>query len=158
MNDKKELETFALTGIYLVYLIIILIINNGSIFNNYFYIPTIIFTCLFGGLIKIDITKLDSFFEMLLKFCNSIITIILILLAFVLVEAKGIIEKNSQGDALLSVGWIVIFLFGTYLFSLVGNHLKEEYKEIMGRISFLIFLMTFLILISFIVSLTFSNV
>ena len=78
------------------------------------------------------------------------------MLAFVLIDAKEVIASTMKKNALMSISWLSIFLFVSYILAIIGKNLKQKKeKEMYARVAFYMFLMSFLILISFIGSLTF---
>nr|MBI4156581.1 hypothetical protein [Candidatus Woesearchaeota archaeon] len=102
--------------------------------------------------------KLDAHLDKYIQFSNSIIVIVLVLLTFVIVNEKGIIPSSTISNAFYAVGWLLIFLFATSLFSILGKNMKNKKNiQIVGRISLFMFIMAFAILISFISGLSLSQ-
>ena len=157
MKEKtKHTWIFALTLTYLCYIIVTFLINKGSVFRYYWYVPTILLSGILSGGIKLNIIEDDKLFNIIIRFGNVIITVLLILLAFVLIDAKEVIASTMKKNALMSISWLSIFLFVSYILAIIGKNLKQKKeKEMYARVAFYMFLMSFLILISFIGSLTF---
>src|SRR3989344_7116099 len=154
MSLNRE-ELSIIETIILLSYIILLLIYNKSLFNNYFSTVTIFIILYYVILLPLQVDKISNHFEQYLQFSNSVITIVLVLLTFVVVNNKNIIPQNRLTNAFYSVGWMLIFLFGTSLFSILGKNMEQKTaKLIVCKISLFMFIMSFAILISFISGLT----
>ena len=156
MNEKIENITIALFTLLFFYVIITVMLNH-SLFSNYFYIITTSFVFLFSLYSPINISKIEINFKNFIQFGNTLVIIILALLTFILVNDGTLIPKDLIKNALFSIGWLLIFLFGMYLLSIIGTNVESKNnKIIIARIVLFMFIMTFLVLISLICGLVFS--
>jgi len=139
--------------LYLFYLATALTVNSGSLFRGYWVLPTVVFTTLISFLLPLQFKDDKKVFNALLAFGNALIAVLLVLLAFVLVTGKEVISSYAK-NASNSVAMLAFFIFATYFLALVGKNMKDfSLREEVGRLAFLSFLLSFLILISFITSL-----
>ncbi len=156
---KEEKEQIAIIGTILLLLYVILvIIYNHSLFRNYFAIPTTLIIIFYTILLPIKSNKVNDNLDKYFQFSNSVIIMVLILLTFVIVNEKQIIPNNLIHNAFYSVGVMLIFLFATLLFSILGKNIENKKNmEIICRLSLFMFIMAFVVLISFISGLSLSQ-
>lgn len=126
-------------------------------FRDYFAVLTVGFTLLFSFYVPINHKKLDETLSTCFQFSVSVIVVVLMLLTFIMITGKEIISKELVSNASHTIGWLMMLLFGTVLFALLGkNFQNKQYIEITLRLAIFMFILGFCVLVSFVSGLTFS--
>ena len=156
MTDKKESVSIILTLLLIVYIVSLLFFNK-SLFNNYFVFPTSIFLFLYSYFIPINKDYIDEVNEKFIQFSSGVITIIIAILTFVLVQGESILSNINKNKAFNSICIMIILLFSTTLFSILQRNTKiRKNKIFISKITFFTFLMFYVTLMSFIAGLAFN--
>ena len=153
---NREEISLCITILFFSYCLIA-IVYFGSLFQNYFLIPTVLFSLVYSFLIVLDKKKIDDILDISFKLSSSVIAIVLLLLTFVLTTGKNIILDSLMDNALYAVGWLILFLFGSIIFAITGKGLNGKNSETSLRLSIFMFILGLLILTSLISGITLSQ-
>ena len=152
---EKEGKCIIICALFFAYSFLAVVVFN-SLFQGYLKIITIGFAVLFSFYIPINHKKIDATFSTIFQFSMSVVGIVLMLLTFVLVTGKEMIPNEFISNASYTIGWLMILLFGTAIFSLIGkNFQKKNYRKMSLRFAIFMFILGFTVLVSFISGITF---
>jgi hypothetical protein len=101
----------------------------------------------------VDLKNINQNFGHYIQFANNTV-IVISLLTFIVYYGQSIIPASKMGEALRTAGWTIFSLFWVYVTSIIGNNVSKNMKPLLYKSATFMFLMTFMILLSFICGLT----